>query len=126
MTKHHPRVAVFITGTLIVAALWMIGRNPAEEAKQSKDPIAFFLIGDTHILADKKDSTTLDDRSNSNNAGLVEMLNNLPGTEIPKLAGGGKVSNPRGVIHAGDVIDTGDQANLKAQQTEWTAFSDWF
>src|SRR5436190_1132851 len=30
------------------------------------------------------------------------------------------------VLLAVDCIDTGDQANLKAQQTEWTAFSDLF
>src|SRR6202012_4753456 len=30
--------------------------------------------------------------------------------------------SPRGVIHAGDCIDTGDQANAKAQRTEWSAY----
>jgi len=29
----------------------------------------------------------------------------------------------RGVIHAGDCIETGDPAKVKMQQTEWTAFA---
>ena len=30
---------------------------------------------------------------------------------------------PRGVIHAGDCIETGDPANVKMQQTEWNSFA---
>jgi cytolysin (calcineurin-like family phosphatase) len=89
------------------------------------EPVAFFLVGDTHILATKEDPEKLDDRSAALTAGLVNMLNKLPGTEIPESAGGGTVA-PRGLIHAGDIIDTGDAKKLKAQATEWTTFADWY
>ena len=92
---------------------------------QPKDePVAFFAIGDTHFLADKDDTAKLDKRSAGVTARLVDVLNRLPGEDIPKEAGGGKVLAPRGAIHVGDCIDTGDRANEKMQQTEWAAFAD--
>jgi cytolysin (calcineurin-like family phosphatase) len=96
----------------------------AQEPKPKDDPVAFFLIGDTRFLADKNDTAKLDARSAAVTARLVDVLNQLPGSEIPQSAGGGKVLAPRGVIHAGDCIDTGDKADAKMQQTEWAAFTD--
>jgi predicted phosphodiesterase len=87
-------------------------------------PVAFFLVGDTHFLANKEEPAKLDDRSAAVTGRLVDLLNTLPGTEIPQDAGGGKVLAPRGVIHAGDCIDTGDKSNVKMQETEWAAFTD--
>ena len=95
-----------------------------QEPKPKAEPVAFFLVGDTHFLANKEDTTKLDERSATVTSRLVDLLNRLPGTEIPKTAGGGTVLAPRGVIHAGDCIDTGDKANVKMQETEWAAFSD--
>jgi len=96
----------------------------AANAKAADDTVAFFLVGDTHFLAEKMAPAKLDPVSATVTNGLVEVLNNLPGTEIPKTAGGGTVLAPRGVIHAGDCIDTGDKADTKMQATEWAAFTD--
>ena len=95
-----------------------------QEPTPKDDGVAFFLIGDTHFLANKDDTAKLDTRSAAVTARLVDVLNQLPGSEIPQTAGGGKVRIPRGVIHAGDCIDTGDKANVKMQQSEWAAFTD--
>jgi predicted phosphodiesterase len=107
------------TGALSIPAVLL-----GEEPKPKDDPVAFFLVGDTHFLADKEDTAKLDERSATVTGRLVDWLNKLPGTEIPKPAGGGTVLAPRGVIHAGDCIDTGDKANVKMQETEWAAFAD--
>jgi predicted phosphodiesterase len=98
----------------------------AETPRSDESPVAFFLVGDTHFLADRDNAAKLDVRSAAIAPRLVDHLNKLPGTEIPKAAGGGKVLAPRGVIHAGDCIDTGDKANVKMQQTEWAAFADMY
>ena len=96
----------------------------AEEPKPKDEPVAFFLVGDTHFLANKEDTAKLDERSATVTGRLIDLLNNLPGTKVPEAAGGGTVLAPRGVIHAGDCIDTGDKANVKMQETEWAAFAD--
>src|SRR5437763_1588186 len=98
----------------------------ANEPRLKEDPVAFFLVGDTHFLANKENTAKLDTRSATVTSRLVDVLNKLPGTEIPKTAGGNTVLAPRGVIHAGDCIDTGDKANVKMQETEWAAFEDGF
>ncbi len=96
------------------------------EPKPKEQPVAFFLVGDSHFLANKGDAARLDERSAAVTSRLLDVLNKLPGTEIPREAGGGRVLAPRGVIHAGDCIDTGDKANVKMQETEWAAFKDGF
>jgi predicted phosphodiesterase len=110
------------SATVFILLALVLTAAPKSQDNKPNEAIAFFLVGDTHLLANKKDSTKLDERSAALSTGLVDALNNLPGAEIPKSAGGGKVLEVRGVIHAGDVIDTGDQANVKAQETEWAAF----
>ena len=99
--------------------------RPADP-KPKDEPVAFFVVGDTHFLADKDDPVRLDPRSAAITGRLVDLLNKLPGTDIPESAGGGRVLAPRGVIHAGDCSDTGDKANVKMQQTEWAAFADTY
>jgi predicted phosphodiesterase len=96
----------------------------ADDPKPKDEPVAFFVIGDTHFLADKDDPAKLDRRSGPVCGRLVDVLNKLPGQAIPEKAGGGAVLAPRGVIHAGDCIDTGDKADDKRQATEWAAFTD--
>ena len=90
---------------------------------------SFLLASDTHYLADKANPGVLDDTSRDINARLIEWLNKLPGTTIPDEAGGGKVADVQGVIHSGDLIDSGDktgEANVAMQKTEWAAFTaDW-
>lgn len=60
---------------------------------------------------------------------LVDAFSRLPGTAIPAEAGGGTVVKPAGLIHAGDIIDTGDK-NGRVQEemrcTEWSAFAEQY
>jgi predicted phosphodiesterase len=105
---------------VVLAFAWAGQSTPGDK---SSEPIAFYLIGDTHFFAKKDAPEKLDERSVSIGAKLVDTLNKLAGSEIPKAAGGGTVLAPRGVIHAGDCIETGDPAKDKMQQTEWTAFA---
>lgn len=121
MVSLRSLLAVSGTALILIAAVWAV-EPCAVDSKPANEAVAFFLIGDTHLLANRKDPAQLDDRSSSLCAGLVGTLNRLPGSDIPVEAGGGKVLESRGVIHAGDCIDTGDQANVKMQETEWTAF----
>lgn len=118
--KRRKFLAACVSGLFLFVAAWAAKPQPAD------DTIAFFLIGDTHLLANKGAAGKLDDRSAGLTDGLIAALNKLPGTDIPKMAGGGMVRAPRGVIHAGDCIDTGDQANLTLQETEWAAFTAGF
>ena len=84
------------------------------------------LVGDTHYLANKEKASRLDERSSAVTGRLVDVLNRLPGTAIPAGAGGGTVLPPRGLIHAGDCIDSGDKPHTTMQETEWAAFADGF
>lgn len=89
-------------------------------------PISFFLVGDTHYLADKDAPDQLDERSRRVTTGLIDTLNELPGTSIPETAAGGIVAHPHGVIHAGDLIDSGDKNGKsweRMQATEWDAYT---
>lgn len=122
----HSFLASFATGLVLLAAIWGAD-SPPKDARAPADPVAFFLVGDTHFLADKKEPTQLDERSAALTSRLVEVLNTLPGTEIPKEAGGGMVLPVRGVIHAGDCIDTGSGGKSNPmEQTEWAAFTSAF
>src|SRR5688572_20012680 len=53
--------------------------------------VSFFVIGDTHFLANKESPGEVDAASQSTNAALVDALNGLSGADIPAAAGGGKV-----------------------------------
>jgi predicted phosphodiesterase len=106
-------------------ALVAPGLVRADEPKKS-DALAFYVVGDTHYFADKDNVAKLDPRSAGTCGRLLDVLNALPGTDIPKEAGGGKVLAPHGLLHAGDCIDTGDKANVKMQETEWAGFADGF
>ncbi|HVK14020.1 MAG TPA: metallophosphoesterase [Gemmataceae bacterium] len=110
----------------VAAAVPLPALLRADEPPGRADAVAFFLVGDTHFLANKEDVGKLDGRSAAVTSRLIDLLNKLPGTAIPQTAGGGTVRAPRGVIHAGDCIDTGDKANEKMQATEWAAFADAF
>ena len=95
----------------------------ADEASASE--VAFFVVGDTHYLAYRERPSEIDAKSADVCGRLVETLNQLAGTEIPAAAGGGKVLAPAGVIHVGDVIDTGDKngaAQTEMQKTELARF----
>ena len=63
----------------------------AAEPQGNDDAVAFYLVGDTHFLANKDEPAKLDDRSASITSRLVDVLNKLPGAAIPGNAGGGTV-----------------------------------
>lgn len=111
-----------------VTASAALGFSPALFGQQPPvdDAFSFFVIGDTHFLAKKEDTKTLDERSAKVTTKLVERLNELPGQDIPMMAGGGKVRMPLGLIHAGDCIDSGDKPLVKMQETEWAHFEKTF
>lgn len=102
------------------------GAIAADLRPKDDEVVVFFLVGDTHFLANQGTLSRLDERSAAITGRLIDTLNRLPGTAIPARAGGGTVRAPRGVIHAGDCIDSGDKADLRMQRTEWAAFADGF
>lgn len=107
----------------------LAGVRAAPADAKSDEAFAFFVVGDTHYFADKENPARLDPRSAAVTGRLVDRLNKLPGTPIPKEAGGGAVLPPKGVVHAGDCIDTGDKnggETGKMQATEWSAFAESF
>lgn len=94
--------------------------------EKSDAPVAFALVGDTHYLANKDEPTELDERSAGVTSQLIDTLNSLSGREISEMAGGGRVASLKGVIHAGDLIDSGDKTGplqFTMQQREWTGFT---
>ena len=98
----------------------------ADESSGSSK-VAFIVVGDTHYLADKLNPAKMDEKSKDVCGRLVETLNRLPGTEIPIEAGGGRVLETVGLIHVGDIIDTGDKngrVQEEMQRTEWAAFTE--
>lgn len=129
--NHSPNrrsfLAALATAVLLVAVTWVgSSQSGVGDVPKPADPVAFFLIGDTHLFADTKNPDVLDERSAAYSSKLVDTLNKLPGTEIAKPAGGGSVRPVRGVIHAGDCIETGEPAKVKMQETEWGAFAKTF
>jgi cytolysin (calcineurin-like family phosphatase) len=95
------------------------------QTRAGKDHVAFFLVGDTHYLANREKPEALDAKSQAVSSRLIDWLNRLPGSAIPVASGGGSVGKPRGLIHAGDLIDSGDKndaTHLAMQQSEWKHF----
>ncbi len=98
----------------------------AQETPAVDTVTRFFAIGDTHYFANEKSPTELTEASIANCHGLIDTLNSLPGTSIPESAGNGTVGPIQGVIHAGDIIDTGDKRGAlqtRMQQREWEGFT---
>jgi cytolysin (calcineurin-like family phosphatase) len=91
--------------------------------------LAFWHVSDTHFLADVANPGRVDPASLSLNAYLIELLNTLPGSDLPANVGGGTLAKPVGVIHTGDLIDSGDKVGAKydqMQQTEWATYAEHF
>jgi hypothetical protein len=108
-------------GAAAVAATYAGAQNPAPAV----EPTSFFVVGDTHYLADQEHPAMMTENSAGINSRLVDTLNRLPGTMIPTESGGGSVRAPRGVIHVGDLIDTGDKTgatHVRMQETELAAY----
>src|SRR5689334_6411222 len=92
-------------GSLVLRPLYAAEAGPLPPLTEG---ISFFLIGDTHYLANKDNPSELDAVSRAYTAGLIERLNQLPGSDLPEIIGGGKLPVPSGLIHAGDLIDSGN------------------
>lgn len=133
-TDHARRATLdrrdFLARATLGATATALGLAPgfAGATDNSTTPkIAFFVVGDTHYLANKESPSRMDPRSAEICGRLVDTLNGLPGTAIPAEAGGGKVAQVSGLIHAGDIIDTGDKngrVQEEMQKTEWSAYAD--
>jgi predicted phosphodiesterase len=114
-----------LLGTALGATAACAIRPSFASSQESVKPVAFALIGDTHYLANKESPGDMDEASVGVTSQLIATLNQLSGREIADSVGGGKVADLQGVIHAGDLIDTGDKTggmHEKMQQTEWDAF----
>ena len=136
MSQSSPRQSLnrrqFLAASSAAAGAAALGASclgaPEASSAQAGD-VSFFLVSDTHFFAQKEAPTKLDEKSIATCRGLVDTLNRLPGTAIPAEAGGGTVAVPRGVIHGGDVIDTGDKnggVHPQMIETEWAAFTSEF
>jgi hypothetical protein len=91
--------------------------------------VEFVVLADTHFLASNDNPALPDEKSLAINRALVDAINRLPGSPIPDVAGGGTVGEIRGVLHAGDIIDSGGAGGAngaRIKQTEWNAFVDTF
>ncbi|MFN7363656.1 MAG: metallophosphoesterase [Pirellulaceae bacterium] len=103
--------------------------KPLAKSQEVEPGIAFFFVSDTHYLARQDQPDQIDSKSAEICGRLVDTLNSLPGSSLPDSLGGGKVAEVRGVIHGGDIIDSGDKRgkNFEAmQETEWRHFDEDF
>jgi hypothetical protein len=118
--------------TLSATAAGSLALRPAQGAAEGPLPpltegVTFFLIGDTHYLANKEQPSELNAVSRAYTAGLIERLNQLPGSELPAVVGGGQLPEPSGLIHAGDLIDSGNtggelhEAMIRTELGAWLA-----
>ena len=72
------------------------------EAFRSSDPaeVVFFVASDLHYGGTVTAAAA--------NARTVDEMNRLPGARLPKSAGPGVVSTPRGVVVLGDIVEDGN------------------
>ncbi len=114
----------FLGSSLLASSSLAFARD--FELKVPDPSAAWFLIGDTHYLANIENPEKMDEASQATNQNLIDQLNRLPGSLIPENAGGGSVAQTSGVIHAGDLIDSGDKDSpnhRKMQRTEWSNYA---
>lgn len=122
MTRRLPTRRQFLeTGALAGAGLAL--QWPAALWAQTNG-LSFFVISDTHMLADATAMTTVEPSRLALNERLIDVLNGLPGQLLPAGIGGGRVAAPRGVLHLGDMADSGDKLGADHElmtATEWAA-----
>ena len=99
--------------------------DPAAPLPPITDGMSFFLIGDTHYLANKDAPAELDPVSRAYTAGLIGWLNKLPASELPHSIGGGRLPAPSGLVHAGDLIDSGDKNSAPFDAMQKTELAAW-
>jgi predicted phosphodiesterase len=116
-------------GCLLINSSKSTAQSASINNEFAEDTIRFFAIGDTHYFANEKSNKELMESSVINCHGLIDTLNKLPGTLLPETIGGGAVGSVQGVIHAGDIIDTGDKRGRtqeSMQAREWEGFTSDF
>lgn len=89
------------------------------------DRASFFFVSDTHYCTDEVETGAMKVASLDACGRLVDWLNRLPGTELPAEAGGGTLATPHGVVHGGDLVDSGDKGprNYGRAEVEFAAFA---
>jgi hypothetical protein len=122
----------FLKTSVAAAAGWTMGwpgTSRSFAAPALEEGLSFFLVADTHYLAQRDEPAKMFEHTTSVNERLIETLNAFPGQEIPERIGGGKVSEPKGVIHLGDMVDTGDKTGAlheRMTDTEWRVYVEQF
>jgi cytolysin (calcineurin-like family phosphatase) len=119
----HPLITRrrFLGTTAAATASFFLPRARAAEPFE----LSFFVLGDTHYLANKERPEELDALSTETNAGLIRTVNGLRGTAIPEAARAGNVGAPRGVIHVGDLIDSGNNSAAPFDAMQRTELAAW-
>lgn len=93
-------------------------------AQSARERVSFFVISDTHMLANAAAPEQIDAARFAMNERLIDVLNTLPGQKLPGEIGGGTVAAPRAVLHLGDIADSGDKLGSDHElmtATEWRA-----
>ncbi len=99
-----------------------IGARGLHAWAQRDDDLAFFIISDTHMLADATMPSRVDAERFAMNERLIDLLNTLPGQPLPSSLGGGVVQRPRVVLHLGDIADSGDKRDATHDAMTRTEF----
>lgn len=125
------RRAFLGTGALASAgwALGWPGRDLFAQATRADDGLSFFIISDTHMLADASAPAKVDAARFALNDRLIDVVNGLPGQRLPAELGGGTIAAPRAVLHLGDMADSGDKLGAdheRMAETEWKAHTDLY
>ncbi len=110
-------------------ALGWPGNSLWADQAPTADGLAFFIISDTHMLADATAPTKVDAARFALNERLIDVVNALPGQTLPSTLGGGIVAAPRAVLHLGDMADSGDRLGVdheRMAETEWKAHTDLY
>jgi hypothetical protein len=76
------------------------------EDKPEPGKLTFFVVSDTHYGLDWRVEPAVQ--------ALIDRMNFMPGTALPKSVGGGVIRTPRGVIHLGDMTNDGKRAQWEA------------
>lgn len=125
--------------TAALGSAALVGLSPSRRAEGSLEAVtpppglagtapdvAFLVVSDTHYFADEASPGRIDPRSEEITSRFIATLEALAGVQIPEALGGGVVHAPVGVLHGGDLIDSGDKNGRSSpamQETELAAFA---
>lgn len=115
---------VLATGALAGAGLALGVKARAQAPAPPAGDTSFFIISDTHMLADAAAPDRVDAERFALNERLIDVLNGLPDRPLPDAIGGGRMTRPRAVLHLGDIADSGDKRDdlhVRMTATEFAA-----